>query len=144
MSNPTIKFFGLVPTRYKPAVATALLGLAAVHVVNSGYRDWNAGADTAYVLGLLLLFFSRETVEDERVQELKLKALTVGFFTGWAIVGAVRFGTYLRDRQIAPRTMSAYDAMLVMLAIAHGLFIWWRWRDGRDASDGPPDRLQEK
>jgi hypothetical protein len=35
------------------------------------------------VLILLLLFFSRETADDERVQEVKLKALSVGFFSGW-------------------------------------------------------------
>ena len=138
MITKTFRTAGWLPSKVK-AVGVAVVVLAAgVHLLNSGYRDWNAGADTAYVLALLLLFFSKETHDDERVQELKLKAVTIGFFVGWVVVGAVRFGVYLQNRSVTPRTMSAYDAMLVMLLIAHALFHFWRYQDGRSVAPSRP------
>lgn len=131
MITKTFRAAGWLPTKIKIAGVVGIALAAGAHLLNNGYADWNAGADTAYVLVLLLLFFSRETADDERVQELKLKALTVGFFSGWAVVGAARFAVYLQDRHVAPRTMSAYDAMFVMLLIAHALFRFWRFQDGR-------------
>ena len=112
------------------------VGIATgVHLLNTGDRDWNAGAAAAHVAALLLLFFAKETIEDERVRDLKLKALAVAFFAGWAVNGAIRFAVYLRDRFAIPRTMSAYDARLVMLIIAHALFHFCRFQDG------PPDGM---
>jgi hypothetical protein len=84
-----------------------------------------------YVMGLMYLFFSKERIEDERVQMLKLRALCVAFFNAWAITGIVRFGVYLQDRSVPPQTMSAYDVLFVTLIIALGLFHYWRWQDGR-------------
>jgi len=130
---PTHRFHLRLPSRYKLAAVIVLTAIAVGHILLSGYRDWNAGADTAYVLGLLYLFFSRETSDDERVQDLKLKALASAFFAGWALTGAVRFATYLRDPSLIPTSMSAYDAMFVMLVIAHALFHFWRFQDGRSA-----------
>lgn len=116
---------------YKIAAVLMIVAIAAIHLLNTGYRDWNAGPDTIYVMGLLYLFFSKESVEDERVQLLKLKAIGVAFFNAWAITSVVRFGVYLQDRSTPPRTMSAYDVMFVALVIALGLFHYWRWQDGR-------------
>ena len=138
MITETFKAGGWLPTKIKLAGVVVVAVAALVHLWNTGYRDWSAGADTAYVLVLLLLFFSRETANDERVQALKLKALTIGFFAGWAIVGAVRFGVYLQDRSVPPRTMSAYDAMFAMLLIAHALFHFWRFQDGRPTARSEP------
>lgn len=104
---------------------------AAIHLLNSGYRDWNSGASGAYVLGLLLLFFLPDKIEDERVQSLKLKALTSAFFGGWGLVGVIRFALYLGAKPALPPTISAYDAMFMMLVIAHVLFHFWRFQDGR-------------
>lgn len=116
---------------YKLVAAGMVVAAATVHLLNTGYTDWNAGADMAYVMGLIYLFFSKEQTEDERVQLLKLKAICVAFFNGWAVTGIVRFGVYLQDRSTPPRTMSAYDAMFLTLVIALALFHWWRWQDGR-------------
>ena len=117
---------------YVKVIAASLIVVAAsVHLLHTGYADWNAGADLAYVMGLIYLFFSKEQVEDERVQHLKLKAICVAFFNGWAITGVVRFMVYLQDRSKPPATMSAYDAMFLTLVIALGLFHYWRWQDGR-------------
>lgn len=117
-------------------IAVALIvALAAIHLLNTGYRDWNAGADTAYVMGLLFLFFAREKPDDERVQSLKLRAMFVAFMVGWAVTGAIRFAVYLQDRSVAPKTMSAFDAMFVILVVGHGLFQYWRFQDGRENDD---------
>jgi hypothetical protein len=111
----------------------AVLIAACTHLLNTGYDDWNAGADTAYVLLLLWLFFSKERIEDERVRELKLKAMFIAFAAGWAVAGALRFMSYLQDRSVPPRTLSAYDVMFAMLIIAHALFQYWRYQDGRQS-----------
>jgi hypothetical protein len=118
-------------TSHKLFAAGLIVIVAAVHLLNTGYADWNAGADMVYVMGLIYLFFSKEKIEDERVKHLKLKAICVAFFNGWAVTGIVRFIVYLQDRSVPPRTMSAYDAMFVTLVIALGLFHTWQWRDGR-------------
>lgn len=122
----------MIPTKLKLIGSLLVCIVAVVHLLNTGYRDWNSGADTAYVLGLLFLFFTRERIEDERVRALKLKALTVAFVAGWAVVGTIRFAIYLDDRAVIPPSPSAYDAMFLMLVIAHALFHWWRFQDGRD------------
>lgn len=126
----------MIRTKFKLIGSVLITIVAAIHLLNTGYRDWNSGADTAYVLGLLFLFFARERIEDERVQALKLKALTVAFVAGWAIVGTIRFAFYLDDRSAIPPSPSAYDAMFLMLVIAHALFHWWRFQDGRVLQTG--------
>jgi hypothetical protein len=118
-------------TSYKIVAALFIVIVASVHLLNTGYADWNSGADMVYVMGLMYLFFSKERIEDERVQMLKLRALCVAFFNAWAITGIVRFGVYLQDRSVPPQTMSAYDVLFVTLIIALGLFHYWRWQDGR-------------
>ncbi len=121
----------MIPAKFKLLGFIIILLAAAAHLLNTGYRDWSSGADTAYVLGLLFLFFARDKIEDERVQSLKLKALTVAFCAGWAVVGTIRFILYLDARPVTPPSVSAYDAMILMLVIAHALFHWWRFQDGR-------------
>jgi hypothetical protein len=126
----------ILTRRLSPGARLGLVAVlviaAAVHLLNSGYADWHAGPDTLYVMALLILFFAPERIDDERVQTLKLRALTVAFAFGWAVAGALRFASYLQDRSAVPRTMSAYDVMFVMLAAASALFQFWRFRDGRD------------
>ncbi len=129
----------LMKTSYKLVAAGIVVGAATVHLLNTGYADWNSGADMAYVMGLIYMFFSKEQTEDERVQLLKLKAICVAFFNGWAVTGIVRFIVYLQDRSVPPRTMSAYDAMFVTLVIALGLFHYWRWQDGREDKGASED-----
>jgi hypothetical protein len=134
MTPAQIKFVdshATIPTRFKLIGFVLITFIAVVHLLNTGYRDWNSGADTAYVLGLLFLFFARERIQDERVQALNFKAFTVAFCAGWAIVGTIRFFLYLDARPATPPSVSAYDAMFLMLVIAHALFHCWRFQDGR-------------
>jgi hypothetical protein len=128
------KLFGLLPASAKAAIVLLVTLAAGLHLANSGYTDWRAGADTFYVMVLLFVFFSRERDDDERVRELKLRALMVAFVSGWAFAGAFRFASYLQDRQAVPKVPSAYDAMFVMLVIANGLYLLWHYRDGRDVA----------
>jgi hypothetical protein len=128
------KLFGLLPASAKAAIALVVTLGAAVHLLNSGYADWRAGADTFYVMVLVFVFFSRERDDDERVRELKLRALMVAFVSGWAFAGVFRFASYLQDRQAVPKVPSAYDAMFVMLVVANALYLLWHHRDGRDVA----------
>jgi hypothetical protein len=121
----------MISTRLKIGGFFAILAAASVHLLNTGYADWHAGADTAYVMGMLFLFFSREKIDDERVHALKLKALSLAFLSGWVVVGALRFIVYLRTDAGAPWTLSAYDAMFIILTLAFSLFHVWRFQDGR-------------
>jgi hypothetical protein len=118
-------------SRTRILLFTFILCAAAIHLLNTGYADWSAGADTAYVMGLLLLFFTAESIDDERIQLLKLKAIYVAFFTGWAVVGTIRFVSYLNTDGGFPRSPSAYDAMFIILVFAFALFHFWRFRDGQ-------------
>jgi hypothetical protein len=74
------------------------------------------------------LFFSRETIEDERIKTLKLKALTVAFMLGYTVAFIAKMT--LRFYPDQPRVLSAYDLMFVILAAAFGLFHYWQFRDG--------------
>ncbi len=122
-------------TSYKLAAALLIVAGAVVHLLNSSYRDWSSGPDVIYVMGLIYLFFSKETIDDERVQLLKLKSIGIAFFYAWAITGVVRFWVYQQDRSRPPQTMSAYDVMFVALVIALALFHFWRWQDSRGAKE---------
>ena len=131
----------ILTRRLSPAARLGLVVVlvlaAVVHLLNTGYADWSAGADTFYVMVLLILFFAPERIDDERVQTLKLRSLTVAFAFGWAVAGALRFASYLRDRDAIPRTISGYDVMFVMLVAANALFHWWRFQDGRSEETDP-------
>ena len=131
------KLFGHLPATAKAAIVLLVTLGAVVHLVSSGYADWRAGADTFYVMVLLFVFFSREREDDERVRELKLRALMVAFVSGWAFAGAFRFASYLQDRDAVPKVPSAYDAMFVVLVVANALYLLWHHGDGRDAAARP-------
>ena len=83
---------------------------------------------------LLLLFFSAERIEDERVEHLKLKAIQggLGLSFGVALVlmwlgGRPAVGV----RALPVNLPSAFDLIIVTILIALGLFYYWRWQDGR-------------
>jgi hypothetical protein len=114
---------------YKIIAAVLVVIAAVAHLLNSGYADWNAGNNSVYVLLMLGLFFTKEKPSDERVQELKLKALTVAFAVGYATTFSVKLA--LQQSAISG-SMSAFDFMFVTLVTAFFLFHGWRWEDGRD------------
>lgn len=82
---------------------------------------------------LLLLFFTPERVEDERVEHLKLKAVQSGFGFSFSVALLL---TWLGRRpgggiDVPVYLPSAFDLIIVAMLIALVLFHFWRWKDGR-------------
>ena len=97
----------------------------------------------AIAAGLMMIFFAKEPVHDERVQDLKLKALSGAFSVSFTL--ALIFNWFLngdfdtRDFGGATgawRSISAFDLIILTIAVALGLFHYWRLRDG----DAPAPR----
>lgn len=102
-------------------------------------RDWQLFHVTLCI-GLMLLFFSKERINDERVEQLKMKALFLTMSVG---LGATAVGSYylylifpmLRsDPDSAYQAMSVYEFLSAVFLIALGCFHYWRWQDGRAAN----------
>lgn len=111
-----------------------LLGLIAM-IVKFDRMVLSAAAN----LGLVMIFFAKEPFDDERVQQLKLKAL---FHAIWAAIGfnfSVTFSYVIR--QVWPALgsappvfgsgISAWELLSIVLLVALGFFHFWRWQDGR-------------
>jgi apolipoprotein N-acyltransferase len=117
--NPRIAFVTKIAT-------AVLLGfiLVTFAITDASWR----GAAFMSSMCLALLFFLPERTDDERVGSLKLKALSIGFMGGLAL-------TFWRESRSPWLGMpvTSYDFMCVALAVALGLFHYWRWRDGREA-----------
>lgn len=86
-------------------------------------------------LGLMMIFFSRERIDDERVQQLKMKALFTAMSVGIALgmmgkhyFNVIRQGTL---NTMAPE-LTAWEFLSGTLLIALALFHYWRWQDGRE------------
>lgn len=93
---------------------------------------------TAFVAaGLILIFFSPERINDERVQQLKMKslftAMSVGF--GLTITANMALTVAADPRPSVHDALSAYDFLAGMLAISFVLFHFWRWQDARAVLD---------
>jgi len=82
---------------------------------------------------LFMLWLVPERVDDERVKQLKLKAITWGYIGGFLlVVFCENIGrTMLRLKNIP--AFSAFDVLIILTALAFGLFRYWRWQDGREA-----------
>jgi hypothetical protein len=129
--NPLHTFsIGKWPAAVKLTAVVAVAIAAAIHLLNTGYQDWSAGADTAYVLALLVLFFSKDKLEDERALDLKLRALAIAAFAGWLLASLHRLGLYLMDRTEAPVTLSAFDVLFLTFLTAHIYYHGQRYLDG--------------
>ena len=96
--------------------------------------------------GLMMVFFSKETIDDERVRDLKLKAISAAFSASFALTLIVN---WFLNRDFDPRrdfdgttgvlrSISAFDLIIVTMVAAIGVFHYWRLRDGaapRDAAE---------
>ncbi len=87
--------------------------------------------------GLLLIFFSKERIDDERVQQLKMKALytTMGAAFGLTFAAYAVVAVLLRGSAPPPgelhRLVTAWDFLAGLLAVSLGFFHLFRWQDGR-------------
>ena len=113
-------------------VLFAAAGAPVVYHVAPGKAEW-VHASAVLAVGLGMFFFARETVDDERVEQLKLRAVRTSFAP--ALVLTLLTNMLILNPQepdIVTRSLSAFDfAAMVMLA-SSGLFYFWRWQDGRE------------
>jgi hypothetical protein len=96
---------------------------------------------SAAIAAGLMVFFSREAIYDERVQELKLHAVSTAFsvsfsltlITNWLLSRNFDVSRDFDGTSMELRSISAFDLIIITMATPLALFHFWRWRDG--ASD---------
>ena len=126
MSSATTKRLGA-------AIVLVLAPLLHVAIPGSTWIRTSA----AVAGGLMMIFFSRERIHDERVQDLKLKALSAAFsvsFTLTLIVNWFLNRDFHLDRDFDGttgvwRSISAFDLIVLTMVVALALFHYWRYRD---------------
>lgn len=110
----------------------------ALHYVVPG-ASW-VRTSAAIAAGLMMIFFSKEPVDDERVQDLKLKAVNAAFSVSFTLTLIVN---WLFNRRFDVtrdfdgttgvwRSISAFDLIILMMASALGLFHYWRVQDSSE------------
>jgi hypothetical protein len=115
------------------SIAFMIFAFSASRETRFGGPEPSWGAFTTCLsLGLFVLFFLREWVDDERVHSLKLKALGLAFAVSYLISM-----WFKPTRGGVESPLSAYEFFIITMIIALGLFHTWRWRDGRV---NPPDQ----
>jgi len=115
------------------------LTLAAVTAAGSLYDAdvrWS-GASVLIATCLMVAFFSRETEQDERVEQLKLRSVRLALpVSAFAVFGYALVLKLTSGGRTGLRYFSAFDLLIIAMVIALALFHWWRWQDGRA---GNPD-----
>jgi hypothetical protein len=93
---------------------------------------------SAIAAGLMMIFFSKEAIDDERVQDLKLKAMSAAFSVSFALTLIVNW-LLNRDFDVTRdggtgtwRSISAFDLIILTMVIALALFRYWRFQDSHD------------
>jgi len=126
MSSSTIKRLG---------AALIMIGAPVLHYVMPG-AFWGR-TSAAVAAGLMVIFFSKERVHDERVQDLKLKAVHTAFSVSFTITLIVN-GFLNRDfdatrdfegTTAAWRSITAFDLIILTMIVALALFSYWRAQD---------------
>jgi hypothetical protein len=97
--------------------------------------------------GLMMIFFSKERIHDERVQDLKLKALSAAFSVSFALTLIVNWflNRDFLNRDVDPRrdfdgttgvlrSISAFELIALTMVVALGLFHYWRFQDATASS----------
>jgi uncharacterized membrane protein len=124
------------PNLIKLAWAVFILaGAPFVFFLAPGKHEW-VHAAAVIAVGLGMFFFARETVEDERVALLKLKAVRA------SLVGALNFTLLMnlfvlnpREPDVVSRSLTAFDFAAIAMLGSLILFYYWRWQDGRPGRD---------
>jgi hypothetical protein len=134
MSSATTKRLG---------AAIVVVLAPALHVAIPG-PSW-IRTSAAVAAGLMMIFFSRERIHDERVQDLKFKALNAAFpvsFTLTLIVNWFLNRDFDARRDFdgvtgTLRSISAFDLIVLTMVVALALFHYWRFQDAAaSSSDG--------
>lgn len=110
------------------------LTLAAVTAAGFFYQPdfrWS-GASVLIATCLMIAFFSPERDQDERVEQLKLKAVRLSLaLSAIAVFGHALVLKLASGRRIDLHYLSAFDLLIIAMVFALGLFHYWRWQDGR-------------
>jgi hypothetical protein len=89
-------------------------------------------------LGLMMIFFSRERIDDERVQQLKMKAMFTAMSVGIAVGSVGKHYLFVIGRgtlnSMAPE-LTAWEFLSSTLLVALALFHYWRWQDARPSRE---------
>ena len=112
-----------------------VVGAPALHYVVPG-ASW-IRTSAAIAAGLMMIFFSKEPIDDERVQDLKLKAVNGAFSVSFTLTLIVN---WFLNRQFDVtrdfdgttgvwRSISAFDLIILTMATALALFHYWRVQD---------------
>jgi len=111
-----------------------LVGLQLLITLGGFLATGDSWASSSAIIAMLLamLLFSRERVHDERVEHLKLQAISYGLAAG--LLTASLLNTLRKMLKLSsPRlTLSAFELLILILVISLSLFHYWRWRDGRE------------
>jgi uncharacterized membrane protein len=98
----------------------------------------------AIAAGAMLVFFTREAIDDERVQQLKLRAISAAFSVSFTLTLILNW-LLNRDFDLTAdfdgatgvlRSISAFDLIILTMGVALALFHFWRYRDARPGSAG--------
>lgn len=106
------------------------LGILVLDVKLPGDNSWSI-ASMITAGSLVMIFWAQETINDERVEQLKLKAIRVGLLLG--TLGAM-FATLFVTMSGMSMPFSAFDVLTLIMLIALGCFYSWRWQDSRPPS----------
>ena len=92
---------------------------------------------TAATIGLQLIFFAKERINDERVQQLKMKAMFTAMSIGIGLTLIAYNTTFMVVRGVSADRpeISAWELLAGILLLAVCLFYYWRWQDSRDTQD---------
>ena len=85
-----------------------------------------------------MIFFSRERIDDERVQQLKMKAMFTAMSVGIAVGSVGKHYLFVIGRgtlnSMAPE-LTAWEFLSSTLLVALALFHYWRWQDARPSRE---------
>jgi drug/metabolite transporter (DMT)-like permease len=85
-------------------------------------------------IGLQMIFFAKERIDDERVRQLKMKALFAAMSIGMgatALANHYLFVILQGTLDSVPPKMSACEMLAGILLLALGLYHYWHWQDGK-------------
>ena len=135
MKSSTVKRLG---------VLIVVVGAPVVHYALPG-AFW-IRTSAAIAAGLMMIFFSQEPINDERVQNLKLKAVNAAFSVSFTLTLIInwllnREFDITRDFNGATgnwRSISAFDLIVLSMVIALALFHYWRFQDSHSSGSLRP------
>jgi hypothetical protein len=115
--------------------AFILAGAPFVYFVAPGKGEW-VHASAIIAVGLAMFFFAREPNHDERVDQLKLRAVNVSFVPALGVTLLINMVVLNPDEpDVVSRSLSAFDFAAITMLCSVALFYSWRWQDARPGTE---------